>query len=319
MYNYTDKSQRAEIQYLPQPAQEDLTEDAKKLSELLSARKQAGEPTMGNPSLLAGTHRLDIVDGRATYTHETPHTGTASPVNRNAGILASATDNAGMPVVNLNDQCLVDLGGMRTTIETAVLLGYLVKHGPGQYSEPGQAPYAPAPRSSSPQSAAPKPSAEDDFSDFEEMDRLAEQEAEALRSSYKFVDGETEAQIEGVYRTLGNQNAENLVNRYFGAQSTGNVGALEQLATEYGGQLGVDPGVLKGQMGGILEKFTEQGARYMNQAHGIDGRDAIEWARENLAPESIMRLAQMQFFKGDLRGYDELATAYKWEKKRKLS
>jgi hypothetical protein len=32
-----------------------------------------------------------------------------------------------------------------------------------------------------------------------------------------------------------------------------------------------------------------------------------------------MQLAQMQFFKGDLKEYDELATAYKWAKKGKLS
>jgi hypothetical protein len=312
-------SKYAEIHYMPQPTKEELSEDARKLSELLSAQKEAGVHTI-NPSLHAGTHRVDILDGRATYTVNNSVIESTASVNRGGGILASATDSAGFPVVNLTDQTMVDVGGMRTTIETAVLLGYLVKHGPGQYAEPGApAGNVNAPRTSSAPTGNAPQSSKDDFSDFEEMDRQAEAELEALRKDHTFVEAETEAVVEGVYRQLGAGGAENLVNRYLGAMNAGNDGAMEQLTVEYGGQLGVDPGVLKGQMGGILEKFTAQGARYMRRAHGIDGRDAIEWARENLAPESIMRLAQMQFFKGDLRGYDELATAYKWAKKAKLS
>lgn len=333
--SYVNKSDRAEIHYAPQPTKEELTEDARKLAELLARNRQQGVQEL-NPSLLPGNHTYTIVDGQGYYEYTPPKLeGSSAPLNSNAGILASATTREGLPATVLNDTCMVDIGGMRTTVENAVRLGYLVKRGEGVYEETG----AMGLKKSEPVASATPPvsrafeqasqlrssqtSEENEFSDFDGYEDFDKPEAEREQSSESLsdvlLDSETEAKVESVYRTLGNQTAENLVNRYLGAQSTGNEGALEQLATEYSAQLGMDPDSLKGEMGTIVDKFTEQGVRYMNRKHGIDGRDAIEWARENLAPESIMRLAQMQFFKGDLRGYDELAQAYKWAKKGKLS
>lgn len=242
-------------------------------------QQNSDEPKFSG-SLQGAKGRVTInSDGTTEYQSLKNVQASASvPVDPNAGILASARTSYGRIPSELNDDTLVTVGGIQTTLGAAVAMGFVQKIN-GNYVEPG-------------------------VTQESEAQEEAQSETSTAPNPELLLDQTSEAIIENIYQEAGPDVAERVVSQIiFGHDREVSINKMASV-------LGKEPDEFSSEVNSVITSFETMSANWMSRHCGVDGKAAIEWAREELDPRSINEVSY-RVFRGDMRGLEALAKEFK--------
>lgn len=202
-------------------------------------------------------------------------------------VLSTAHLPGGLPVGEVTDSTLVIVNGFECPAEVAATLGYLRKEG-GRYVDTRSVPQSTA-QVNPPQQANNLEKSSVSSSNNEPVSNLGQ---------------DTEAVIEGYYKGMGNQGAENLMNNVL-------TGKADQSMIENAAQAtGKTPEQVKADIESIQERIFVEGMSYMKSLNpDIDPPAVLKFIFENVDRADLQDTLR-QHWNGKLSGWKGMLEAY---------
>lgn len=221
----------------------------------VSATSVNGQVTM------SGGHRAPVVQAPTNTALEA---GKVSHARDSWGIVKTGAD--------INENSVVNIRGMETTIKAAMAAGLVERNADGSYSTKGE---------TSPQEQAPA----DPNADDERMDDSVET---------LFTEAVKKASMDDLFGVLN-------------AASKGEAtpeAAIGRIAS----QMGLEPGEVMQRAETIRGAFTQQAMTKIGQS-GFDAQDVVNWAWEN-RPDLMKQAIYAHVTDRHTKGYDAVVKAY---------
>lgn len=211
--------------------------------------------------------------------------------DRGPGIMDTLHIPGGTPTTDTGPNSLITVMGQEMTLEVAARLGYVKKVGPGQY-EDALIDTSSLKKSLSGTDAPAAPDADPE-----------EHEPNVPLSS------EAHEAVDEVYNTFGPGGAEQFAHSIINSigRDPGDQRGIERFAQDQR----LKPEVVEAKAHKLYQHFRTQAEEYMTKRSGESGKAIMEWAMEEVHPESLQELARLHVFGGDLSVYDALIKEYK--------